>query len=79
MESLIQFLSDLFLGIYKALVDVIDAFLPSTPPSIQVSTMLSNLPTDSFAYYFVLESLEIVTTVVALVAIYKLIKILPLT
>ena len=79
MERLLEFLSDLFLSIYKALVDAIVAFWPSTPDEYTIGAMLSNLPTDSFAFYFVMEAADVVIVVVSLVAIYKLIKILPLT
>ena len=79
MERIVEFLSDLFLAIYKTLVDVIDFFLPSTPENLKIASLLSNLPTDSFIYYFVVECAAVVGTVIALIAIYKLVKILPFT
>lgn len=79
MEQLLEFLSDLFLGIYKAFVDALLLIWPSTPDGYTIGELLSNLPTDSFTYYFVLESAEVVAVVVSLVALYKFIKILPFT
>jgi len=79
MERLLEFLSDLFLSIYIAIVDAIDAFLPSTPSQYQIGSMIAQLPTDNFGFYFMLESAQVVFVVLGLVVVYKLIKILPLT
>lgn len=79
MEQLLEFLSDLFLSIYFAIVDALDSFLPSTSPQYQIGTMMSNLPADNFAFYFVVECAQVLFTVLGLVVVYKLIKILPFT
>ncbi len=79
MQNLLQFLSDLFLSIYKAFVDAIAAIWPSTPESLKLGSILSSLPSDSFAYFAIVEVSYTVASVVALVALYKFIKILPLT
>lgn len=79
MERVFEFLSDLLLAIYKALVDAIFSIWPSTPDSLKLGTILSSFPSDSFAYFAIIEVSYSVAGVVALVAIYKIIKILPLT
>ena len=79
MERILEYLNDLLLAIYHALVDAIDAFLPSTPTQYQIGSMLAQLPTESFTYYFLIECASVVFVVLGLVVGYKLIKILPLT
>ncbi len=79
MQHLLQFLSDLFLGIYKAVVDAIAVIWPSTPDSLKLATIIAQFPSDSFAYFAIVEVAIVVATVIGLVAVYKLVKILPFT
>ena len=79
MESIVEFFADLLLGIYVAIVDAIALIWPSTPESLKLATILSNLDTTSFTYHFVIEAAATVVLVISLVAVYKLVKILPFT
>ena len=80
MRNILDWLGDLLLAIYRAIVDAIAAVLPSTPESAKLGTIIQNVyTTDSFFDYFLLQVAEVVFIVVGLVVVYKLIKILPLT
>ena len=80
MENLVEYFSDLALGIYKALVDAIDSFLPATPESMKLANIFGQLISpDSWAFYFLAQALEGVAIALTVAAVYKLIKILPLT
>lgn len=81
MENIIQFLADLLLDVYVAIVDAIDLALPSTPEALKIGTILSAYlgNGNDLADYYAVRAAQSVTAIITFVVIYKLIKILPFT
>jgi hypothetical protein len=77
-----NFIQDFFFGIFASVVDLMAYLLPQTPEDLKIGSIvtgLMNAQSASFANYFILQALSGLTGILILVAIYKLIKILPLT
>jgi hypothetical protein len=78
MENIIDYILDGLLFIYKAVVDAIAVIWPSTPESMKLATVLANYSSNPF-YYYIIEVAYVAAAVLAVLAVYKLIKVLPFT
>lgn len=80
MSRLLEFLADLLLGIYFAIVDAIAGFLPSTPEQFKLGSILTAFLAEyTFMDYFVIQIGLGVLGILAIALVYKVVKILPFT
>lgn len=73
---------NLLFDLLAYVVDIMAFILPRTPEDIKLGSLLTgfiNYQTESFANYFIVSIFTGLAGILVMAAIYKLIKILPLT